>query len=63
MGIEMEHVIAFGDDRNDLEMVAEVGIGVAMGNGIQAVKAVADYIAPDCLDLGVVKALQHFGLL
>lgn len=63
LGIRMEQVIAFGDDRNDLEMVAEAGIGVAMGNGIQAVKAVAKYIAPPCLDLGVVKTLQHFGLL
>lgn len=63
MGITMDQVIAFGDDRNDLEMVAEAGIGVAMGNGIAAVKAAADHIAPPCEDLGVVKALQYFELL
>lgn len=63
VGITMEQVIAFGDDRNDLEMVAEAGIGVAMGNGIQCVKAAADYITAPCADLGVVKALRHFGLL
>lgn len=63
MGIDMSQVIAFGDDRNDLEMVAQAGIGVAMGNGIQAVRDAADYIAQPCGELGVVKALDHFGLL
>lgn len=63
LGITMEQTIAFGDDRNDLEMVAEAGIGVAMGNGIAAVKAAADYVAEPCAELGVVKALRHFGLV
>ena len=63
MGISMEDVIAFGDDRNDLEMVAEAGIGVAMGNGITAVKDAADYVTANCLELGVVAALKHFELL
>ena len=63
MGISMDQTIAFGDDRNDLEMVAEAGIGVAMGNGIAAVKQAADYVTERCVDLGVVAALKHFGLL
>ena len=63
MGISMEQVIAFGDDRNDLEMVAEAGIGVAMGNALASVKAAADYVTKPCLELGVVAALKHFGLI
>lgn len=63
MNISMEQVIAFGDDRNDLEMVAEAGIGVAMGNGIAPVKDAADYVTAPCSELGVVTALKHFGLL
>lgn len=63
MGIDMTQVIAFGDDRNDLEMITQAGIGVAMENGIQAVKQAADYVTDTCLNLGVVKALRHFGLL
>lgn len=63
MGITMAQVIAFGDDRNDLEMVREAGIGVAMGNGIQVVRDAADHITADCEDLGVVKALEHFQLI
>lgn len=63
MGITMEQVIAFGDDRNDLEMVREAGIGVALGNAIGMVRDAADYITASCDDLGVVKALEHFGLI
>ena len=63
LGISMAQTIAFGDDRNDLEMIREAGIGVAMGNGIAAVKEAADYVADKCEALGVVKALAHFGLL
>lgn len=63
MGITMAQVIAFGDDRNDLEMVREAGIGVAMGNGIRAVRDAADHITADCEDLGVVKALEYFQLI
>lgn len=62
-GIGMEETIAFGDDRNDLEMIAAAGIGVAMGNGLQAVRDAADYVTVPCEELGVVKALRHFGLL
>jgi hydroxymethylpyrimidine pyrophosphatase-like HAD family hydrolase len=37
-----EQVAAIGDDINDLELVREAGLGVAMANAIEAVKAVAD---------------------
>ena len=63
MGIPMEETIAFGDDRNDLEMIREAGIGVAMGNAIDMVKEAADYVTDSCENLGVVKALHHFGLI
>lgn len=62
-GIDIRDTIAFGDDRNDLELVAAAGIGVAMGNGLQAVKDVADYVTCDCEELGVVAGLRHFGLI
>lgn len=62
-GIDIRETIAFGDDCNDLELIAVAGIGVAMGNGIQAVKDVADYITAPSHELGVVKALRHFGLI
>jgi 5-amino-6-(5-phospho-D-ribitylamino)uracil phosphatase len=40
-GIPTERVIAFGDEDNDLEMIEYAGKGVAMGNAISQLKAVA----------------------
>ena len=37
-------VVAFGDDYNNFEMKIDCGIGVAMGNAVDEVKAVADYV-------------------
>ena len=61
-GIDLSQTIAFGDDINDLAMIKAAGIGVAMGNALSEVRQNADYVTADCEDLGVVKALQHFGL-
>lgn len=62
-GIDIGDTIAFGDDRNDLELIQQAGIGVAMGNGIQAVQDAADYVTASSEELGVVAALRHFGLI
>jgi hydroxymethylpyrimidine pyrophosphatase-like HAD family hydrolase len=51
-------VVAFGDDYNDVEMLSECGIGVAMGNAIDECKAVADHICGDCDDDGMAKWLE-----
>jgi hypothetical protein len=45
-GIGDESICAVGDDVNDLAMVRDAGLGVAMGNAVAEVKAVADRIAP-----------------
>jgi len=37
-------IMAFGDDLNDIDLLEFCGIGVAMGNALDEVKAVADYI-------------------
>lgn len=44
MGISLEDTAAFGDDGNDAEMLEICGIGVAMGNAVQSVKAAADFV-------------------
>ncbi|MBN1489925.1 MAG: HAD family hydrolase [Phycisphaerae bacterium] len=40
-GIHAAEVVAVGDDVNDIEMIRSAGLGVAMGNAIEAVRAVA----------------------
>jgi Cof subfamily protein (haloacid dehalogenase superfamily) len=44
LNIPLSDVIAFGDDINDMEMLKMAGIGVAMGNAIDSVKEIADYV-------------------
>lgn len=63
MAVDMSQTIAFGDGLNDIEMLKEVGIGVAMGDGWEAVKSVADYVTGTIEEDGILKALQHFKLL
>ncbi len=46
LGLEMADVMAFGDGLNDVEMLSEVGFGVAMGNEEQAAKEAAKYVCP-----------------
>ena len=44
MGIPKERIIAFGDENNDLEMIEFAGVGVAMSNGIDELKSIADEV-------------------
>lgn len=62
-GIPLECAMAFGDGGNDIPMLRHVPYGVAMGNANDAVKAAAAYVTDDVDDNGLVKALEHYGLL
>lgn len=62
-GFTKEETIAFGDGGNDVEMLRHAGIGVAMGNAREEVKQVADHVTDSVDNNGVLKALQHFGLI
>jgi len=62
-GLDPQHTMAFGDGGNDSSMIRTAGIGVAMGNAIDKLKAEADYITASVDEEGVRKALQHFGLI
>ena len=55
--------MAFGDAENDIDMLEYAGIGIAMGNGGEDVKAAADFVTRDIDDDGIAYALQHFGLI
>ncbi len=57
-GFRREESMAFGDGHNDLDMIEYAGIGVAMGNAKDEVKAAADYVTDSCEDDGVVTALE-----
>lgn len=58
LGIKTENVIAFGDAANDIPMLRAAGVGVAMGNAAEEVKAAADLVTLSNNDDGVAAALE-----
>lgn len=58
--IGLEHVAAFGDNYNDIDMIAAVGYGVCVANGREELKAVASHIAPHHKEDGVAKWLESY---
>lgn len=62
LGIEKEEIMACGDSYNDYEMLKAVGFAVAMENGEDSVKAIADYITDTNDHDGVAKAFEKFVL-
>lgn len=62
LGILPDEILAIGDNENDVEMIREAGVGVAMGNGTLDAIAAADWIAPSNVDDGVAAAIDRFVL-
>lgn len=62
LGIEMSEMMAAGDSPNDMAMLKEAGLAVAVGNAKPEVKAIADFIAPDHDEDGVAVAVEKFVL-
>ncbi len=60
---DLSEVMAFGDSENDIEMLSEVGVGVAMGNADEEVKQVARFTTANNNNDGISKALAHYGLI
>ncbi len=55
-----EEIIAIGDAGNDLHMVQNAGLGIAMGNAFEEIKAVADFVTKDNNSDGVAYAIEKF---
>ena len=60
LSIDPAETMAFGDGLNDISMLRAAGVGVAMGNASQEVKAAADLITADCDACGVADAVNRF---
>lgn len=63
LGYQPEEVMAIGDGNNDIEMLTYAGLGVAMGNATDEVKAIADVETTHCDLGGVAKAIHKYVLL
>lgn len=60
LGIEMSQVIAMGDSLNDISMIREAGLGVAMGNAQDEVKSIADVVTASNEEHGVARIIEQY---
>ena len=58
LGININDIIFFGDGSNDMELIKNAGLGIAMGNALDEVKEVADDIADTNDNNGVALYLR-----
>lgn len=60
LGIETKDIIGIGDHYNDFPFLMACGLKVAMGNALDDLKAIADYVAPSVADDGIANVIEKF---
>ena len=61
--LDKSEAIAFGDGENDIDMLELVGLGIAMENGHEKLKMVADFVTKKSSEDGIAFALKKFGVI
>ena len=61
-GFTMEEALAVGDGGNDTAMLKHAGYACAMGNAVEELKQIADYVTADVDHNGIEEAMKHYGL-
>ncbi len=59
----LNDALCIGDDYNDIEMISNAGIGIAMGNASKEVQSKAKFVTDPIDEDGFAKAMLHFGLI
>ena len=60
LNIDIKDTMSFGDSENDLSMIIEAGMGIAMNNAYSHIKEKADFVTLDCEEDGVAYAINKF---
>lgn len=60
LNVKREEIIGVGDSYNDFPLLMASGLKVAMGNAIDDLKEIADYVAPSVEDDGVYEVIKKF---
>lgn len=55
-------IVFFGDGLNDVELMQMADVGIAMGNAVEPLKTVADFVTKDIDDDGIFYACEQLGL-
>jgi hydroxymethylpyrimidine pyrophosphatase-like HAD family hydrolase len=62
LGLDMNEVVAVGDNFNDMDMIMAAGLGIAVNNAVEEVKAIADYITQADNDNNAIKEVVEMVL-
>lgn len=60
LNIERTEIMAFGDSNNDIDMLEYAGLGVAMGNGNERIKAAADIVTKGHDEDGIAHIIEQY---
>jgi HAD superfamily hydrolase (TIGR01484 family) len=60
IGVDAGSMVAAGDSYNDMPLLQVCGLGIAMGNAPDELKAIADYVAPPVEEDGLAVAIEQF---
>lgn len=63
LGANRQGAVAFGDAAVDIPMLEYCAVGVAIGNGSEDIKAMADIVAGDVEEDGLARAFERLGLM
>ena len=56
----IEDVVVFGDGRNDIDMFSKAPFCIAMGNSVEELKVMADFVTKNVEEDGIAYACRHF---
>lgn len=62
-GGSIEDTYGFGDSMNDEGMIRTCGHSIGMGNAVQALKDMSEYVTDPVTEDGVANAMRHYGLI
>ena len=60
INVDFESMVAAGDSYNDIPLLQQCGLGIAMGGAPDELKAIADYVAPTVEEDGLAVAIEEF---
>jgi len=60
LGINTSEIIGVGDGENDIPLLRECGLKIAMGNAVEELKKMADYTASPLEKDGVAEVVEKF---
>lgn len=58
LNITPKEIISFGDNYNDMDMLQNTGLGIAMGNAVPELKQIADFVTVSNQEDGVALVLE-----